>query len=200
MIMKKMIFIFVMFFSILFFAGFAFAAAEKWEIDKNHSHVYFDIRHTYATVRGQFEEFSAELQFDPDNLQMGRVSFEVGTKSINTGISRRDNHLRSEEFFNVNEYSSMTFQSTGVKPMGGNQYMLEGSLTIKGKTQNVSLPMTFFGARENPLKQGQMVAGFETRFSIDRLDYGVGTGKFFQMGVVGRKVDILISLEVLKNK
>ena len=198
--MKKTIFIFVMFFCMLFFAGFAVAAAEKWEIDKNHSHVYFDVRHTYATVRGQFEEFSAELQFDPDNLQMGRVRFEVSTKSINTGIARRDNHLRSGEFFNVNEYSSMTFQSTAVKPMGGNQYALEGNLTVKGKTQKVSFPMTFFGTRENPLKKGQMVAGFETRFSIDRLEYGVGTGKFFQMGVVGKKVDILIALEVLKNE
>jgi polyisoprenoid-binding protein YceI len=93
----------------------------------------------------------------------------------------------------------MTFQSTSVKQKEGNQYILEGSLAIKGKTIKVAVPFTYFGLRENPLKKGQMVAGFETRFSIDRLNYGVGSGKFFEMGVVGNKVDILITLEVLKN-
>jgi polyisoprenoid-binding protein YceI len=93
----------------------------------------------------------------------------------------------------------MTFQSTGVKQKEGNQYILEGNLSIKGKTNKVAVPLTYLGSRENPLKKGQMVAGFETRFSIDRLDYGVGSGKFFEMGVVGKKVDILIALEILKD-
>jgi polyisoprenoid-binding protein YceI len=76
---------------------------------------------------------------------------------------------------------------------------LEGNLTIKGKTNKVAVPFTYFGTRENPLKKGQMVAGFETRFTIDRLEYQVGPGKFFEMGVIGRNVDILITLEVLKE-
>jgi polyisoprenoid-binding protein YceI len=189
-----------MVFSMLLIADLALAQAENWEIDKAHSNVYFDVRHTYATVRGQFEDFSGTLQFDPDNLEVSSVTFEVNTKSINTGIPNRDNHLRSEEFFAVNEYPSMTFQSTGVKKQEGNQYTLEGNLTIKGKANKVAVPFTYFGMRENPLKKGQMVAGYETRFSINRLDYGVGTGKFHEMGVIGNRVDILISLEVLKNK
>jgi len=183
----------------LLVTSLAFAEAEKWEIDKAHSNVYFDVRHTYATVRGQFDEFSGSLYFDPGNLAASRVAFDIRTKSINTRIPQRDNHLRSEEFFAANEYPSMTFQSTGVKHKEGNQYTLEGNLTIKGKTKKVALPLTYFGTRENPLKKGQMVAGFETRFSIDRLDYGVGTGKYFDMGVIGNRVDILIALEVLKN-
>jgi polyisoprenoid-binding protein YceI len=85
------------------------------------------------------------------------------------------------------------------KKKEGNQYILEGNLTIKGKTRKISIPFTYFGLRENPLKKGQKVAGFETRFSIKRLDYGVGSGKFLEMGVVGNEVDILITLEVLKN-
>jgi polyisoprenoid-binding protein YceI len=93
----------------------------------------------------------------------------------------------------------MTFQSIGVKQKEGNQYTLEGNLTIKGQTRKVALPFTYFGIRENPLKKGQMVAGFETRFSIDRLEYQVGPGKYVEMGVIGRNVDILITLEVLKN-
>jgi polyisoprenoid-binding protein YceI len=197
-LMNKPVAIFLMVLSGLLITNFALAEVEKWEIDKAHSSIYFDVRHTYATVRGQFEDFSGTLQFDPDNMAVSSVKFEVKTKSINTGIPNRDNHLRSEEFFAVNQSPSMTFQSTSVKQKEGNQYTMVGDLTIKGKTSEVAMVFTYFGMRENPLKKGEMVAGFETRFSIDRLEYEVGPGKYFEMGVIGRNVDILISLEVLK--
>jgi polyisoprenoid-binding protein YceI len=197
--MKKTAFIFAVVFSMLLITDFALGEVEKWEIDKAHSNIYFDVRHTYVTVRGKFKDFSGVLKFNPDNLAVSSVSFQVNTKSIDTGIPNRDNHLRSEEFFAANKYPAMTFQSIGVKQKEGNQYTLEGNLTIKGETNKVSVPFTYFGTRENPLKKGQMVAGFETRFSIDRLDYRVGTGKFLEMGVIGRNVDILIALEVLKE-
>jgi polyisoprenoid-binding protein YceI len=197
--MKKTVARSVIIVSMLCISVFAFAEAEIWEIDKAHSNIYFDVRHTYATVRGQFDEFSGTLRFDPDNLAVSNVRFEISTKSINTRIPNRDNHLRSEDFFAVKEYPSMTFQSTSVKQKEGNQNTLVGNLTIKGKTHKVAMPFTYFGVRENPLKKGQMVAGFETRFSIDRLEYLVGQGKYFEMGVIGRNVDILITLEVLKN-
>jgi polyisoprenoid-binding protein YceI len=197
--MKKTAFIFAVVFSMFLITDFALGEVEKWEIDKAHSNIYFDVRHTYVTVRGKFKDFSGVLKFNPDNLAVSSVSFQVNTKSINTGVPNRDNHLRSEEFFAVNKYPAMTFQSIGVKQKEGNQYTLEGNLTIKGKTNKVAIPFTYFGTRDNPLKKGQMVAGFETRFSIDRLEYNVGPGKFFEMGVIGRNVDILITLEVLKN-
>ena len=187
-------------FTILLITNLALAKVEKWEIDKAHSSVYFDVRHTYATVRGQFNDFSGTVNFDPDNLEVGQVMFEVKTKSVNTGIPNRDNHLRSEEFFAIKKFPAMRFESTAVKKKQGNQYTLEGNLTIRGKTTQIDIPMTYFGTRENPLKKGQMVAGFEARFSIDRLEYQVGPGKYAEMGVIGKKVDILIALEVLKNK
>ena len=198
--MKKIFSILVMICSTLLMSTFVFAEAEKWEFDKAHSNIYFDVRHTYATVRGQFTNFSGTLKFDPDNLEMGQTTFEVNTKSVNTGIPNRDNHLRSEEFFAVKKFPAMRFESTAVKQKQGNQYTLEGNLTIKGKTSQITLPFTYLGTRENPLKKGQKVAGFEARLSINRLDYQVGTGKYFKMGVIGKKVDILIALEVLKNK
>ncbi len=197
--MKKAVSNLVIVCSILLITHFAFAEPEKWEIDKAHSSVYFDVRHTYATVRGQFNDFSGTLQFDPDNLEVSQVRFEVNTKSINTGIPNRDNHLRAQEFFAVKKFPAMRFESTGVNKKEGNQYTLEGNITIKGKTKEVAIPLTYFGTRENPLKKGQMVAGFEARFSIDRLDYQVGPGKYVEMGVIGKKVDILITLEVVKN-
>ena len=197
--MKKNGFIYAVVFSMLLITDFALAEVEKWEIVKAHSNIYFDVRHTYVTVRGQFDDFSGAVKFYPDNMTVSSVKFEVKTKSINTGIPNRDNHLRSEEFFAVNKYPFMIFKSTGVKLKEGNQYTLEGNLTIKGKTNKVVVPFNYFGTRENPLKKGQMVAGFETRFTIDRLEYQVGPGKFFEMGVIGRNVDILITLEVLKE-
>jgi polyisoprenoid-binding protein YceI len=199
-IMKKTVSIVAMLCSMLLITNFAFAEAEKWEIDKAHSNVYFDVRHTYAIVRGQFNDFSGALQFDPSNLEVSQVTFEVDTKSIDTGIPNRDNHLRSKEFFAVKNFPTMRFESTAVKQKEENQYTLEGNLTIKGNTKGVAFPLTYFGARENPLKKGQMVAGFEARLSINRLDYQVGPGRYVEMSVIGKKVDILITLEVLKSK
>ena len=178
--------------------NFASAELEKWEIDKAHSSIYFDVRHTYATVRGLFEDFSGSVQFDADNMDMGKISLEVRTKSVNTGIPNRDNHLRADEFFDVKEYPAMTFESTAVKQKEGNQYIVEGNLTVKGKTEKMAVPFTYFGSRENPLKKGQRVAGFEARFSINRLDYGVGPGKYAEMGTIGNQVNILVTLEVLR--
>ena len=198
--MKKAVLILTIIFSGFLMADVVLAAPEKWDIDKAHSNIYFDVRHTYSTVRGQFQDFSGTLKFDSENLKVSSVSFEVKTKSINTGVAQRDNHLRSDEFFAVKQYPAMTFQSNGVKKKEGNQYTLEGNLTIKGKTQKIAIPFTYYGTRENPLKKGQRVAGFETRFTINRLDYEVGPGKFFEMGVIGKQVEVLISLEVLNNK
>jgi polyisoprenoid-binding protein YceI len=107
--MKKTGFIYAVVFSMLLITDFALAEVGKWEIDKAHSNIYFDVRHTYVSVRGNFKDFSGSLQFDPDNLTVSSVSFDVSTKSINTGVPNRDNHLRSEEFFAVNKYPAMTF-------------------------------------------------------------------------------------------
>ena len=186
--------------SIVFCANFASAELEKWEIDKAHSSIYFDVRHTYATVRGLFEDYSGSVQFDADNMEMGKISLEVRTKSVNTGIPNRDNHLRADEFFAVKKFPTMTFESTGVKQQEGNRYTVEGNLTVKDTTRKIAVPFTYFGSRENPLKKGQLVAGFEARFSINRLDYGVGPGKYVEMGTIGNPVNILVTLEVVKPK
>ncbi|MFW6244186.1 MAG: YceI family protein [Desulfovibrionales bacterium] len=77
---------------------------------------------------------------------------------------------------------------------------LEGDLTIKDVTRTVSLPLTWFGVQENPLKKNQLVAGIEVAFSLDRMEYGVGTGKFLEMGVLGKDVQVLVALEVVRDK
>jgi polyisoprenoid-binding protein YceI len=196
--MHKILITLIAIMSIVLCANYASAELEKWDIDKGHSSVYFDVRHTYATVRGYFEDYTGSVQFDADNMEMGRIKLEVKTKSVNTGIPNRDNHLRADEFFAVKKFPTMTFESTEVKQKQDNKYMVEGNLTVKGKTQKVAVPFTYFGSRENPLKKGQQVAGFEARFAVNRLDYGVGSGKYVEMGTIGNKVNILVTLEVVR--
>ena len=176
------------------------AAPSEWEIDPVHSAVYFDVRHTYATVRGQFDDFSGKFIFDPENIAASECNIEVKVNSINTNIRRRDDHLRSSEFFAVQEYPLMTFKTEKIRRVEGNRFELEGKLTVKDVTKKVAIPFTYYGIKENPLTPKQLVAGFEAKFTIDRFDYHVGQGKFYEMGVIGKDVDVTITLEVLRDK
>ena len=198
--MNRKLQIITVFVMIFLCVGTALGESQKWGIDKNHSSIYFDVRHTYVTVRGLFDDFSGTVMFDPQNKDASRVNFEVKVASINTNIAERDKHLRSADFFDASKYPEMTFKSTNIKHIEDNQYVVEGNLTVKDVTKQVAIPFTYFGVRENPLKKGQRVAGFEAEFTINRLDYNVGTGKFAEMGVIGEEVSIVVALEVLNDK
>jgi polyisoprenoid-binding protein YceI len=187
-------------FSMLLCSGLSFAEPQQWDIDRAHSNIYFDIKHIYSTVRGGFEDFSGQVFFDPENKETGRVAFEVKVNSINTSINKRDDHLRSGDFFDAGKFPLMSFKSTGIKRVSDDKYLLEGDLTVKDVTKKVTIPFAFLGMRENPLRTGSRVAGFEADFTIDRLEYHVGTGKFYEMGVVGKDVRVVVSLEVIKDK
>lgn len=185
---------------LLCLAGTASAEAGEWKIDKQHSSIYFDIRHTYATVRGVFGGFTGTVVFNPESAKASSIDFKVPVDSINTNITKRDNHLRSKDFFESETYPYMTFSSTAIQHVKDDQYIVKGELTIKDVTKTLEIPFTYMGMRDNPLEKGQKVAGFEAEFTINRLDYNVGTGKFAQMGAVGEEVHILITLELLKDK
>jgi polyisoprenoid-binding protein YceI len=177
-----------------------FAASSEWKIDPAHTGIYFEIDHIYSATRGYFDEFDGKVVFDPDNLGTSRFDFKVEVKSVNTANSKRDGHLRSEDFFNVRKYPYMTFKSASIKRVEGNQYVVDGALTIKDVSKNVSIPFTFFGITSNPFDKGGEVAGFEAKLHIDRLEYNVGNGKYYEMGTIGKDVDVLISFEVLRKK
>lgn len=198
--MKTRFSIFTVFLYIAFAPSLGYTAAEKWDIDMGHSGIYFDARHTFATVRGHFNDFSGTFIFDPKDTNTSRVEIRVNVESINTNITKRDNHLRSADFFDVQKYPKMTFKSNRVSHIKGNRYTLEGDLTIKDVTKRITVPFTYYGVRENPLRKGQLVAGFEADFTIDRLDYNVGTGQLHKIGAVANEVRIVIALEVLKKK
>lgn len=176
------------------------AEASRWQFDREHSSVFFDIKHIYYITRGKFEEFEGVFRFHPDRLAESLFEISIRTDSVNTDHRKRDRHLRSEDFLDTDAFPVMTFKSDRIRHLGGDQYEAEGTLTIKDVARPVTLPFRFLGARDNPFMEGKIVAGFESRQTIDRLDYNVGSGKYYEMGVIGKDVDILITLEMLRDK
>jgi len=177
-----------------------YAKAPQWEVDPAHTAIYFSVNHIYSATRGYFEDFKGTVVFAPDDLAGSRFDFEVDVKSINTGNSKRDSHLNSGDFFDSGKYPKMTFKSTAVKHVKDNQYVVEGRMTVKDVTQSVSVPFTLLGVSDHPFDKKSEVAGFEAKMTIDRLAYHVGGGKFYDMGVVGKDVDVLITMEVTRKK
>ena len=185
---------------LLLFGQNASAAARAWELDTDHSNVYFSIDHIYAKVQGRFTAIAATVRFDPANLKESRFDFEIKANSIDTGIAQRDEHLRSPDFFAAATHPLITFRSTGITDAGEGVYQVAGTLTVKGKSHDLVLPLTFAGVKDHPATPGKQVAGFNGRLSVDRLALGVGDGKFHQMGLLGKEVEVLVTLELLADK
>jgi polyisoprenoid-binding protein YceI len=178
----------------------ALGAARNWELDKPHSNFYFLVDHIFSKVGGQFNDFSGEVKFDPKNLTESRFFFEIKTDSVNTNIAKRDKHLQSGDFFDSGEFPLMTFESTKITDAGNNHYEVLGKFMVKGKTYDLTLPLVLAGVKDHPAVKGKEVIGFNGEITIDRLVYQVGTGKFYDMGVVGKDVKILVTLEALSDK
>lgn len=176
------------------------AAPPDWKFDPVHSSFNFGVQHVYSTVWGYFEDFSGTFRFNADKLAESKIDIVIKTNSIKTNSRKRDNHLRSDDFFDARKYPEMTFTSTTITHLGEDQYQIAGKLTIKDVSRNIILPLTFHGIKDNPLNPQELVAGFDSHMTINRLDYHVGSGKFYDMGVVGNEVRIYITLEMLRDK
>jgi len=176
------------------------AAARVWELDKGHSNFYFSVDHIFSKVHGQFNDYSGEIRFDPDNLAESRFYFAIKTASVNTNIAKRDKHLQSADFFDSAKYPLLTFESTKIADAGNGQYEVLGKFTVKGQAYDLVLPLSFAGIKDHPAAKGKEVAGFNGKVTIDRLVYKIGTGKFYDLGVVGKDVEIFVSLEALSSK
>lgn len=196
--MKKPAYFSIVLTVIYILTSHAFASANEWKIDPAHSGIYFRAKHIYSATNGYFNKFEGDITFNPANLDESGFNFKVKVKSINTNDSKRDNHLLSGDFFNAKKYPEMTFKSKTIKHVKGDQYTVEGVMTVKNVSKTIEVPFTFFGSKQHPFKPKVMVAGFEARITIDRLAYQVGVGKFYKMGVVGKDVDVLISLEATR--
>ncbi len=177
-----------------------FGTARSWEVDKAHSAIYFSIDHIFSKTRGHFNEFDIKTNFDPAQLDQSSFAFTIEVDSIDTNITKRDKHLLSADFFDSSKYPQMTFTSKQITDAGDGLYNVAGTLRVKDKDYDLTLPLKLVGVTEHPAKKGTEVAGFNGTVMIDRLAHGVGTGKFYDMGVVGKDVEVLVTLELLSNK
>lgn len=182
------------------FTHSASGAVRSWDLDKAHSNIYFSVDHIFSKVNGHFNDFKTEINFDPANLADSRFFFEIMVDSIDTNIAKRDKHLQSADFFDAASFPTMTFESEKITDSGNGLYTIMGVLNVKGENYDVTLPLTLAGVKEHPAKKGTDVAGFNGTITFDRLAHKVGNGKFHEMGVVGKDVDVFVSIEVLSDK
>jgi polyisoprenoid-binding protein YceI len=180
--------------------GFVSAQAPAWDIDVDHTNFYFRVTHIYSDVIGRFNDYKGQVVFDPMNPESSEMSFEIEVKSIDTGLRKRDRHLRSEDFLDASEYPLITFTSSSIKKIDDANFELIGTLTIKEVSKEISIPLSYAGTMDHPLVKNTEVAGFNGEITIDRLEYGVGDGKYYDMRVVDKDVTILFTTEVMRKK
>jgi polyisoprenoid-binding protein YceI len=169
-------------------------AAGTYVVDPAHSWVGFSVRHLMSRVRGRFTEFTGEIVVGAEPEQCS-VTATVELASVDTGTEMRDNHLRSNDFFDVEQTPKMTFTSTGLHAVDG-AWMLGGDLTIRDVTKPIEFEVEFLGQDPTGL-QGEPRIGFEARTSITRSDFGVSFGIATESTkvVIGDKVDIHLEIE-----
>jgi polyisoprenoid-binding protein YceI len=144
--------------------------AGTWALDPSHTEIGFTVRHLVSKVRGKFETFEGTI-VSAEDPTASTVSVSVDLSSINTGTADRDAHLRSGDFFSVDEYPSMTFVSTGITHKGDNEFVVAGDLTIKGVTKPVELAAEFLGEGNDPW--GGTRVGVEASTTISRKEFGI---------------------------
>jgi polyisoprenoid-binding protein YceI len=170
-----------------------------WNIDTSHSGIHFAVRHmVVAKVRGAFERWQGTLQFDEQNPQASKVSVQIEAASIDTREPKRDAHLRSADFFDVEQFPSLAFESRKVEKVDGNRFRVTGDLTIHGITKQVELDAEYLGAGTDPW--GNARVGFEARTTVQRKDFGLTWNQALETGgvLVGDAIEISLDVEAVK--
>jgi polyisoprenoid-binding protein YceI len=172
--------------------------AGAWTIDPVHSEVGFSVRHMMVSkVRGKFKVFSGDIVTGESPLD-SRVTATIDLSSVDSGNEDRDNHLRSADFFEVDAHKAMTFRSTRVR-RDGEDYMVDGELTLKSITKPISMRLELGGFGPDPF--GGTRAGFTAIGELKRSDFGMDFNSVLEAGgvVVGDRVDIYLEIEAVLN-
>lgn len=177
----------------LLLPALASAEATTWKVDPVHSNVQFSVRHFLTPVTGRFTEFSGTIVYDPEKVASSSVEFTVQAASVDTKNERRDGHLKSPDFFDVEKFSTLSFKSQSVEGGDGN-LQVTGELTIHGVTKTVTVPVQALGAMDTPMGRR---AGFVVDFTIDRKDFGMVWNRTLDQGgaILGDEVKISIAVE-----
>jgi polyisoprenoid-binding protein YceI len=175
--------------------GVEYPAVGTYAIDVSHTRIGFAVRHmAVSKVRGDFTDFSGTIEVAEDPAD-SKVSVTIQAGSVDTRDENRDNHLRTNDFFDVENFPVWTFNSTAVRPVTPGEWNVDGDLTIRGVTKPVTLDVTLEGVVKDPY--GLHRVGFSAKTSIDREDFGVSFNGVMEAGgvIVGKKVDIDIEAE-----
>ncbi len=177
--------------------GVEYPAVGTYAIDPAHTELGFAVRHmAVSKVRGRFSTFEGTLEL-AENPEDSKASITIDAGSVDTRDENRDGHLRTNDFFDVENHPTWTFTTTGVKAAGPTDFKVEGDLTIRGVTRPVTLDVSFEGAVKDPY--GNHRVGFSASTTVNRDDFGVSFGAVMEAGglVVAKKVDIQIELEAV---
>lgn len=171
------------------------AAPADYQIDMAHTNVLFNVNHLgLSNMLGRFAEFSGQLSFDDANIENSKVSIVINTASIDTFHAKRDEHLRSPDFFNAAEFPEMTFNSTEIQKTGEKTAKLIGELTLLGVTKPVTLDLTLNNAGAHPFNK-KTVAGFTATGTIKRSEFGMKYG----VPNISDEISLRLELEAIRN-
>lgn len=175
--------------------GSTLMAQSHYKVDPAHTSINFKVKHKGITfVNGKFEKFDGGIIGSLDKIEQARVFFNVEVSSVNTSVPKRDEHLRNADFFDVEKYPAMTFESTRIEKVDENRYKMHGKLQIKDVTDDVAFDVTFGGRVSG--ENGAETIGFIAESSINRLDYNVSYSP--DGAAIGREVMITLFLEFQK--
>ena len=190
--MKKLVLLFTL-------LAFKPMPANEWKAETFHTKIGFTVTHMMINeVDGHFDKYTITAKSDKPDFSDAVVQFSADVNSITTGVEMRDNHLKSDDFFNAEKYPKMTFTSTGVKKIDAKHYKLTGNLTIRDKTKSITLDMLYNGTVKD--MQGATKAGFKVTGSINRKNFGLNWSKMVEAGaVVSDDVSINCNVEMAKS-
>jgi len=177
----------------------ATAIATKWGIDTTHTEVQFKVKHlVIATVTGTFKKFSGSVESETEDFDGASVNFSLDVNSIDTNQADRDAHLKSPDFFAAEQYPTVDFTGT-MKKVSGNDYKLDGEITMRGTTKALVLDVEFGGIMVDPW--GNTKAGFEINGKVNRKDFGLNWNAITEAGgmVVSEDVKLHINAELAKG-
>jgi polyisoprenoid-binding protein YceI len=175
--------------------------SEVWLVDSRHSEITFTLRHLIlAQISGHVLRWQATLQIDPDNPALSSVEAVLDARSIETDDVERDDHIRSAEFLNVEAFPQILFRSRRVTYVEADRYRVEGDLTLKNVTREVTMSMENLGRRTG--ENGGTIASFSAHAQINRQDFGLHWNQDLDTGgiVLGDKVDIRILVEAASGQ
>ena len=173
------------------------ALATQYKIDPAHSRIGFSVKHLMiSNVQGQFKDFEGNFNFDEKAGTVTDANFTAKADSIDTGVTKRDEHLKSPDFFDTAKFPTLTLTNSKIKKAGKNKYKWTADLTMHGVTKPVTLDLEHIGTVKDPMA-GVMRAGFKARGKINRKDFGLNWNKAMEAGgvVVGDEVMIELDAE-----